>query len=80
MNRRVVEPPRHIVWSSEHVDLADPFQRRWYMRQVLINGRAEDVRRLDLDVVASELDDLDLPPHLHHLWQTFLEMRANAQR
>jgi hypothetical protein len=45
---------------------------------VLLHGRAEDVRALDLDEVASQLDDLNLPPHMHRLWRRFLETRAHA--
>lgn len=71
-----IKPPRHIVWSTDTVDLSDPFQRRWYMRQVLLHGRAEDIRGLDLDEVAALLDDLDLPPHLHRLWKMYLEARG----
>ena len=78
MRPKVIHPPRHTVWSTDCVDLTDPFQRRWYIRQVLVYGRAEDVRTLDLDEVASRLDDLSLPPHLYRLWQVFLEARANA--
>jgi len=36
----VIHPPRHIVWSASHLDLSDPYQRRWYLRQVLAHGRA----------------------------------------
>jgi len=36
--------PRHIVWSTETLNLADPFQRKWYLRQVLMHGRAQDIR------------------------------------
>ena len=65
--------PLHVVWSTDKVDLADPFQRKWYIRQVLLHGRAEDIRTLDLEEVASLVDDLNLPPHLHKLWKSFLE-------
>jgi hypothetical protein len=34
--------PRHIVWSTDQIDLDDPFQRRWYLRQALTHGRAEE--------------------------------------
>lgn len=71
-----IKPPRHIVWSTDTVDLSDPFQRRWYMRQVLLHARAEDIRGLDLDEVAALLDDLDLLPHLHRLWKMYLEARS----
>ncbi|HXF69099.1 MAG TPA: hypothetical protein VNK89_04785 [Thermoflexus sp.] len=74
MNARI-RPPRHIVWSTDSIDLSDPFQRRWYIRQVLLHGRAEDIRALDLDEVEALLDDLDLPPDLYAFWKMFLEQR-----
>jgi hypothetical protein len=75
----VVHPPRHIVWSTDSVDLSDPFQRKWYVRQVLLHGRAEDIRTLDLKEVAVLLDDLNLPLDLYRLWKTFLETRCHAE-
>ncbi|MDQ7030173.1 MAG: hypothetical protein Q9O62_10540 [Ardenticatenia bacterium] len=75
-----MKPPRHIVWSTDKIDLNDPFQRRWYIRQVLLHGRAEDIRTLDLNEVARLLDDLDLPPVVYHLWKAFLEERGRAER
>ena len=74
----VISPPRHIVWSTDSVDLDDPFQRQWYIRQVLLHGRAEDVRALDLHEVSPLLDALDLPPHLHRLWKAYFEERTGA--
>jgi hypothetical protein len=70
-----ITPPPHIVWSTDSVDLSDPFQRKWYIRQVLTHGRAEDISALALDEVASLLDDLNLSPHLEDLWRRFLESR-----
>ena len=72
-----IYPPRHIVWSTDRLDLSDPFQRRWYLRQVLIHGRAEDVRRLDLAEVERELDELRLPEPLARLWKRYLAHHAN---
>ena len=72
----VFHPPRHIVWSTDPLDLADPFQRRWYLRQVLMHGRSEDIRQLDLSEVERELDDLQLPDNLARLWKRFFEQRA----
>jgi hypothetical protein len=69
----VISAPRHIVWSIDRLDLADPFQRKWYIRQVIEQGKAEDVAHLDLDEVARLLDELNLPPYLHSLWSRFLE-------
>ena len=74
-----ITPPRHIVWSTDKVNLNDPFQRKWYIRQVLTHGRAEDLTTLDLDEVAQLLDDLDLPSHVYSLWKRFLETRRAAR-
>jgi hypothetical protein len=74
----LIHPPPHIVWSTDTLDLADPFQRKWYIRQVLLHGRAPDVRALDLTEVTHLLDDLNLPPHLYRLWDRFLEVRSVA--
>jgi hypothetical protein len=71
-----LKPPRHLVWSTDCVDLDDPFQRRWYVRQVLVHGRSEDVRALDLDEVAALLDELDLPENIYSLWDAFLKRRG----
>jgi hypothetical protein len=72
--------PRHIIWSTDHLDLDEPFQRRWYIRQVLLHGRAEDVRALDLAEVAASLENLDLPADLYRLWKSFLEVWSHARR
>ena len=74
-----ISPLRHVVWSTDRVDLADPFQRKWYIGQVIEHGRAEDVATLDLDEVALLLDELNLPPHLYSLWSRFLEHRRAAR-
>jgi hypothetical protein len=67
------ELPRHLVWSTDTLDTKDPFQRRWYVQQVLLHGRAEDVRALDLEEVARLLPELILPPHIERLWRSFLK-------
>jgi hypothetical protein len=68
-------PPRHIVWSTDRLDLNDPFQRRWYLRQVIMHGRSDDIRDLNFEEVEQELDSLDLPSDLYQLWKKFLETR-----
>ena len=71
----VLRPPIYIVWSTDKIDLSDPFQLRWYMQQVLTHGRMEDIRALDLEEVAAALDNLSLPKDVRSLWQRFLELR-----
>lgn len=75
----IFSPPRHLVWSTDRLDLADPFQRKWYIRQIIEHGKAQDVASLDLDEVARLLDELNLPPYLHSLWSRFLESRHVAR-
>ncbi len=72
-----VDPPLHVVWSTstDRIDLSDPFQRRWYVQQVLTHGRAEDIRALKLDEIAAVLDEIYLPEDVRNLWQRFLETR-----
>ena len=72
----VLRPPIYIVWSTDQVDLSDPFQLRWYMQQMLTHGRMEDIRALDLEEVAAALDNLSLPEDVRSLWQRFLELRG----
>jgi len=71
----LINPPRHLVWSTDQVDLDDPFQRRWYLQQVLTHGTAEDIRHLDLDEVEQQLDNLMLPPDIERLWRSYLKIR-----
>ncbi len=75
----IIKPPRHLVWSAEQVDLDDPLQRQWYIRQVLTHGRAEDIRSLDLDEVSRLLDELDLPPDIYGLWSDFFDADRAAR-
>jgi hypothetical protein len=69
----IVHPPRYLVWSTDAVDLSDPFQKRWLLRQTLMHGRAEDVRALKLMDIEQELDQLDLPMEIESLWRRYLE-------
>jgi hypothetical protein len=71
----IVHPPRHLVWSTDKVDLNDPFQKRWLLRQTLTHGRAEDIRALNLLDIEQALDDLGLPPEIESLWRRYLEYR-----
>jgi hypothetical protein len=70
-----IRPPRYIVWSTSEVDLSDPFQRRWYIRQVLLQGREQDVRQLDKAELTALIDELHLPnPSINFGNDTSLEL------
>jgi len=69
----IIHPPRHLVWSTDAIDLNDPFQKRWLLRQTLIHGRAEDICTLEIEEIRQELDQLDLPKEIDSLWRRYLE-------
>ena len=69
----IVHPPRHLVWSTDTIDLSDPFQKRWLLRQTLMHGRAEDIRALELEDIKREFNQLDLPKEIGSLWRRYLE-------
>ena len=71
--------PRHIVWSTDKIDMRDPFQRKWYVRQVLLYGRAEDIRTLNLDEVEMLLDELNLPEDIYRLWKAYFSKRRASR-
>ena len=73
-----MKPIRHIVWSTDKIDMNDPFQKKWFIRQVLIHGRAEDIRKLDLNEVEKLLDELNLPEDIYRLWKTYFEVKSHA--
>lgn len=66
-----MQPKRHIVWSKNKIDLSDPFQRKWYIKQVLTYGRTEDIALLDWEEVKKLLPELKLPPHIKRLWENY---------
>ena len=71
---------RYIVWSKERLDLSDPWQRRWYIKQVLLHGRAEDIAALDWEEIRELLPQLDLPPEFRRLWEEyFADERTQAR-
>jgi hypothetical protein len=64
---------RHIVWSTDKLNLHDPFQKRWLLRQTLMHGTAQDIRALDFGEIKKQLDELDLPKDIESLWRRYLE-------
>jgi hypothetical protein len=74
----ILKPPVYIVWSTDQIDLSDPFQRRWYIQQVLTHGRMEDIRTLEPDEVEAVLDEMTLPENVRSLWKAYLESRHDS--
>jgi len=73
--------PRHIVWSFDHannLDLSKSGNKEWRIKQVLMNGRMEDVRSLDLDEVDRILPELYLPKPIKKLWSDYFAKRRTS--
>lgn len=68
----ITSVPRYIVWSTDRLQLDDPFQRRWLLKQTLTYGRAEDIRKLSLAEIILDLDHLNLPEEIYSLWINYL--------
>ena len=67
-----IKPKRYIVWSTDkEIDLDDPFQKKWYIEQVLSHGRTEDVRELDWEEIRALLPELNLPKDVRNLWEAY---------
>lgn len=64
-----MKPSRRLVWSKSEIDLEDPFQRQWYISQVLMHGRAQDIKTLDWEEVRRLLPNLHLPREVARLWE-----------
>ncbi len=66
-----MRPKRYIVWSTNEVDLEDPFQKKWFMKQVLTHGRSEDIAALDWEEIRTLMPELDLPRDIAALWEDY---------
>jgi len=76
MKEKHMRLERHIVWSTDMIDLNDPWQRKWYIQQVLTYGRSEDIVKLNWDEIRMLLGDINLPSYVKSLWESYF----NAQR
>jgi hypothetical protein len=66
-----MQPKKHLVWSKENINLEDPFQKKWYIQQVLLYGRMEDIQSLDLSEVEKFLPELSLPEEVRRFWEKY---------
>jgi len=71
-----MRPKRYIVWSKNEIDLEDPWQRKWYIQQVLTHGRSEDVAQIDWLEISMVLAEISLPQEVRGLWEDYF----NAKR
>jgi len=64
----------HVVWSTKkEIDLGDPSQKKGYIQDVLTNGLASDVSKLDWEEIERILPYLKLPDRVFRLWRSYFE-------
>jgi len=67
-----IKPKSYIIWSTnKEIDLEDPIQKKWYVKNVLIYGLTEDIRELDWDYVEKILPELNIPKEIKSLWENY---------
>jgi len=77
MRSGYIKPKRYIVWSTDkEINLDDPFQRKWYIQQVLTYGRTEDIMELDWEEVMRLLPELRLPETIRTLWEEYFASKG----
>ena len=74
--RSRMKPKGYIVWSKRELDLNDEWQRRWYLKQVLLHGRSEDIRILDWDEIRGLYTELDLPRTVRRVWERYFHAQG----
>jgi hypothetical protein len=70
-----MQPKRYIVWSKNEIDLEDPWQRKWYIQQVLTHGRSEDVIQLDWEEIGIIFSEISLPHEVRSLWEDYFDAK-----
>ena len=77
MRSGYIKPKRYIVCSTDkEINLDDPFQRKWYIQQVLTYGRTEDIMELDWEEVMRLLPELRLPEAIKALWEEYFASKG----
>jgi len=72
-----MDKKKHIVWFAdiESLDFNKRQDKKWWIKQVLLNGRMEDIKDLDLNEVEKLLPELYLPKPIKKLWEDYFEWK-----
>jgi hypothetical protein len=67
----------YIVWYADidKIDLNDPWIKKWYIQQVLVHGRFEDIRELDFKEIKKTLPLLHGHNDIKSLWKDYFTTR-----
>ncbi len=68
-----MEDAGHIVWYADldKLDLKDPWLKKWWIQQVLIHGRFENISRLNFNEIKEVLPSLRLTEKIKSLWEDY---------
>jgi len=71
---------KHICWYADLVklDFSDPWTKRWWIKQVLMHGKFEDIKELDLKEIENVFPELYLPNDIKNLWGDYFNWRKNG--
>lgn len=67
----------HIVWYADldKLDLEDPWLKKWWIRQVLIHGRFEDIAKMDFGTIKKLLPVLRISRKIGSLWEDYFKYK-----
>ena len=54
----------------------DPFQKSWYIQQVLQHGNASDISKLNWDELKKDLPAYHLPKEIYSLWKRYFDAKG----
>lgn len=68
----------YIIWYADldRLDLNDPWLKRWWIQQVLIHGRIEDISQLDFSEVRRNLPFFHLRKEIRSLWEDYFNHKS----
>ncbi len=71
---------KHIAWFTniEELDLDKKENRKWWIKQVLLNGRMEDIKDLDFNEIEKLLPEFYLPKPIKKLWENYFEWKRKG--
>ncbi len=73
---------KKLVWDYDIPPDADTNEafREWYIKRVLTNGTAEDIRAVGLATIHAYLPQLHLPPDIREFWYWYFSQPHTKQR
>jgi len=71
---------KHIAWFTniKELDLDKKENRKWWIKQVLLKGRMEDIKDLDFNETEKLLPEFYLPKPIKKLWENYFEWKRKG--